>query len=84
MTEHEPARTLAAYAVALLHGADLASFEEANLIALAESVGVTITPAMVAMRRAAQVHALEQKESLEYWRSRALAPKRSLWSRLWQ
>lgn len=43
MTNEPAATTLAAYAVALLHGKELADFERENLLALAGSVGVTPT-----------------------------------------
>lgn len=69
MTEHEPARTLACYAVALMHGAKLADFEEQNLIALAQSVGVAPTIGQIAMRDSLQQAEESRNSELEILRT---------------
>lgn len=78
---HEPARTLGAYAVALLHGAELLDFERQNLIDLAASVGATVSPShLETASRVARAREEMQKE-LSKLRNEA-KERRSLWKRI--
>lgn len=65
MTPDQTNITLGAYALNLLHGAELADFERENLIALAAAAGSKVTPALEAMAQHREHRIAAQKAERE-------------------
>lgn len=83
INRQEPARSLAAYALNLLHGATLADFEREHLIGLAKDVGCSIGPSHIEMARKRDNAEADREAELMFLRATvAYRCPASWWERL--